>query len=162
VKRVAFIGQAMPKVKRDKHDWPTLNSWLFQIGLQLEQIQKYFLYTALVDYFPGSKGGSHLIPTPEQIVKDRPRLINDLVRFAPDLVVTIGKLSAENCLGEKLTLLADVVGKNFSIDPFQAFGRPIKVIPLPHPSGASTWKYDKNNQKLLVQALDILKSELEV
>lgn len=55
MKRIMFIGQAMPRLKRDLHDWPSLNIWLYSIGLTNDKIKKYFFYSALVDYFPGAK-----------------------------------------------------------------------------------------------------------
>ena len=33
MKRAIFIGQAMPRNKSDLHDWPTLNNWLYSIGI---------------------------------------------------------------------------------------------------------------------------------
>lgn len=59
MRRVIFIGQAMPRVKRHPHDWPSLNKWLYSIGITDDQIKNNFCYSALVDYFPGSNGKSH-------------------------------------------------------------------------------------------------------
>ena len=152
MKRIIFVGQAMPRVKKDPHDWPALNAWLYSIGITNNQITKFFFYSALVDYFPGSKNGSHMVPTVEEIEKERPRLIKTIINFSPDIVVPIGKLSISYCLNQEVTLV-DVVGKKFIADPYGAVGFDLEVIPLPHPSGASTWYKKRGNDKLLEQAL---------
>lgn len=160
MKRAIFIGQAMPRYKSDPHDWPNLNSWLYSIGLTMADIKARFLYSALVDYFPGSKNGSHLIPTPEQIDRDRPRLVETLHDFKPEVVVPIGKLSLSYCLNQKIVHLNDHIGQSYFIDPYGVMGSFLTVIPLPHPSGASTWRHHPRHQKLLKRALEILKTNL--
>lgn len=161
MKKVVFIGQAMPRVKRNPHDWPTLNTWLYSIGVTDDQIKSNFLYTALVDYFPGSKNGSHLVPTEDAIQKERKRLQKTIKDFDPDLVVTIGKLSMEHCLICKVNLLNQFIGKKFKVNPYGLVGKKITVIPLPHPSGASTWRHNPDNRKLLNKALALLINELK-
>jgi uracil-DNA glycosylase len=160
MKRVAFIGQAMPRSKNHPHDWPTLNKWLYSIGISDDQISDNFFYSALVDYFPGSKGSSHRVPTEREIVKEKPRLKKDLGKFKPEIVVTIGKLSLSHCLGIKVEKLDVFIGKTFVVDPYGVSGRKVLVIPLPHPSGASTWHRRENNIKLLKKALQVLKRNL--
>lgn len=158
MKRVIFVGQAMPRHKEHLHDWPSLNLWLYSIGITDDQIKNNFFYSALVDYFPGSKKGSHLIPTKDEIEKERERLKNTINKFRPDVVVTIGKLSLTHCLQTKTGLLNEYIGKTFTVDPYGLCGRDLLVIPLPHPSGASTWRHNPKNKKLLMKALSQLKT----
>lgn len=160
MKRVIFVGQAMPRVKRNPHDWPTLNNWLYSIGITDDQINENFLYTALVNYFPGAKNGSHLVPTEEEIIKERKRLEKTIKDFNPEIVVSIGKLSLSHCLGCKINLLNEFIGKEFEVDPYGLVGRKIIVVPLPHPSGASTWRHNLENKKLLTESLNLLKNNL--
>ncbi len=160
MKKVIFIGQAMPKVKRNPHDWPTLNAWLYEIGLNDEHIQNNFLYTALVDYFPGSKNGSHLVPTREEIAKERKRLEKTINDFSPDVVVSIGKLSLSYCLNKEVNLLNEFIGKSFLEKPYGLYQKETLIIPLPHPSGASTWRHKTENKELLKKALNLLKSNI--
>ena len=157
MKRAIFIGQAMPRFKKDLHDWPSLDSWLYSIGITQDQIRRHFFYSALVDYFPGIKNGSHRMPTPEEIKKERQRLSKTLKEFNPDLVVPIGRLSIAYCLSRKVEPLEINIGKTFVTDPYGLLNREIIVIPLPHPSGASTWHHKKENQKLLRLSLSLLK-----
>jgi uracil-DNA glycosylase len=161
MKRIIFIGQAMPRVKRTPHDWPTLNTWLYTIGLTDEQIKSNFLYTALVDYFPGAKNGTHLVPTEEEIQKERKRLQKTIKDFNPEVVVTIGKLSLSHCLQVEVNLLKNFIGKKFEVDPYGLLGKKLPIIPLPHPSGASTWRHNPENKKLLLKALNLLKNYIK-
>ncbi len=162
MKKVIFIGQAMPRFKRDPHDWPTLNAWLTTLGISPAEINQNFLYSALVNYFPGAKNGSHLVPTAIEIEKERSRLHKTIRNFNPQIVVPIGKLSISYCLNQTFTNLNETVGKIYKVDPYQALGTKINVIPLPHPSGASTWRHKSENKLLLNRALGLLREVLEV
>ncbi len=160
MKRCMFIGQAMPRKKSSLFDWPSLNSWLYSIGLTNPQIEKYFFYSALVDYFPGSVNGSHNIPTKEEIGKEQKRLVSMIKIFNPEITVPVGRLSISYCLDQKTQPLKSVIGKIYIKDPYLALGREIPIIPLPHPSGASTWYNKPENKKLLIKSLNLLKSNL--
>lgn len=160
MKKVIFVGQAMPRIKRHPHDWPTLNAWLYPLGITDRNIKSNFLYTALVNYFPGAKNGSHLAPTEKEILKERKRLGRTIKKFNPNVVVTIGKLSVSYCLPNENGLLKDFIGKIYEADPYDLFGKKIKIIPFPHPSGASTWRHKPGNKKLLKKALALLKANI--
>lgn len=155
-----FIGQAMPKVKNHPHHWPSLNSWLYTIGLTDKDIEKNFYYSALVDYFPGYKGHSHKVPTEKEILNERDRLRKTISDFKPDTIVPIGKLSISYCLNLKNTLLRDVIGKTYKTKAYDLTDHDVIVIPLPHPSGASTWRHSPENKLLLLKALSLLKTDL--
>lgn len=162
MKRVLFVGQAMPAVKRHPHHWPSLNLWLYSIGLTDTDIQENFLYTALVNYFPGyqDKGG-HKVPTKEEAEKERERLKKTIIDFDPEILVTVGKLSLSYCLNKKTDKLDEnYISKTFVINPYGMLEKNILVIPLPHPSGASTWIYKKGNRLLLQKALKNLRNSL--
>jgi uracil-DNA glycosylase len=162
VKRTIFIGQAMPKYKNELHDWPSLNKWLYQIGLTDREIRSYFYYSALVDYFPGVKNGSHRVPTANEILQERNRLKKTILDFKAEVVVPIGKLSINNCINTRNSRLTEIIGKRYECDPYQLLGCKMTVIPLPHPSGASLWHQNSFNKVLLQKALDILKEELRL
>ena len=150
----------MPRGKKDPHDWPSLNSWLYSIDIKREQIRENFFYSALVNYFPGSNGGSHRIPTKEEIEKDRDLLIETIKNFGPEIVVPVGRLSISYCLMQKVLPLKETVGKIFYKDPYLTLGSERIIIPFPHPSGASTWYNKKENKMLLLKSLKLLKSNL--
>jgi len=160
MKRCIFIGQAMPRVKRDPYDWPSLNLWLSSIGISKDQIRENFLYSALVNYFPGALNGSHKVPTKVEIEKERKRLVSTIKNFKPEIVVPIGKLSISYCLEEKVEKLNDYIGKTYNANPYKVLGSETLIIPLPHPSGASTWRHKPENKVLLNKALEFLKTNL--
>lgn len=128
--------------------------------MTIDIIRENFLYSALVDYFPGSHKGGHLVPTEEEILKERSRLARTILDFNPEILVTVGKLSVSYALQKDIKLLSEVIGKRFNIDPYGLLGKEIVVIPLPHPSGASTWRHKKENKILLERALKLLKDLL--
>lgn len=154
MKRILFVGQAPPRTDPSRPFGRTkLYSWLHSIGITDEFIYANCEFGALIDFFPGiSKSGGHLVPTPEQIQESRPRLRDLFNKFKPDLVVPIGKLSIENCLQVPAALLTDVIGQEFKVNPYGLY-REVPVIPLPHPSGASSWVYQPGNSELLTKAL---------
>lgn len=160
MRRVIFIGQAMPRFKENRHDWPSLNVWLHSIGITDTQIKENFFYSALVDYFPGVKKGSHIVPSRSQISGERVRLAKTIKDFDPEIVVTVGKLSLTQCLGEKVANLKDFIGKTFAKDPYGLAGKDLLIIPFPHPSGASLWYKKASNKRLLNRALKLLKENL--
>ena len=150
----------MPRDKKHPHDWPSLNKWLYSINMSDDQIKENFCYSALVDYFPGSKNGSHIVPTNEEIKKEKKRLEKTIKSFDPEIIVTIGKLSLSNCLREEINLLKNYIGQSFYKDAYGIIGKEVLIIPLPHPSGASIWYKKKGNKNLLMSALKLLKESL--
>lgn len=162
MKRTIFIGQAMPRVKRDPHDWPSLNEWLYSIDLTDDLIKKNSLYSALVDYFPGAVNGSHVVPSTKDIEVERDRLSKTINDFKPELVVPIGRLSISYCLSEKVQPLVKHIGNRYNTNPYGLYKEDVPIVPLPHPSGASTWRHKAENKLLLKKALSLLKEELGV
>lgn len=150
----------MPRKKGHPHDWSSLNFWLYSVGITYEQIEENFVYSALVDYFPGAKKGSHRVPTSAEIAKERERLGKLIRSFKPDVIVPIGRLSIAHSLGREVSALDKIIGQTFRADPYGLLGKEILIVPLPHPSGASTWKYKKENKELLAKALGLLKKHL--
>ncbi|OGM19597.1 hypothetical protein A2685_01275 [Candidatus Woesebacteria bacterium RIFCSPHIGHO2_01_FULL_37_10] len=160
MKRAIFIGQAMPRKKRNPHDWSSLNQWLYSIGLTDKLIKETTLYSALVDYFPGAVNGSHIVPTKEDIEKERDRLAKTIVDFKPELVVPIGRLSISYCLNQKVQPLINHIGKVYLVNPYMLYYKELTIIPLPHPSGVSIWKHKKSNQQLLRMSLEQLRRNI--
>ena len=70
----------------------------------------------------------------------------------PDLVIPIGKLAISQFM--PVGKLVDVVGVTYSNVEWQGFK--FDLLPLPHPSGASTWHRMEPGKLLTIQALDLL------
>ena len=69
----------------------------------------------------------------------------------PKLIIPVGKLAISQYL--PVAKLVDVIGQRFnrSVD-----GVELDLIPLPHPSGASTWHRMPPGKELLDDALQLL------
>jgi uracil-DNA glycosylase len=70
----------------------------------------------------------------------------------PELVIPVGKLAIAGVIPDAESL-ADVVGKKLRRE---LFGHEADVIPLPHPSGASTWFKMEPGLTLTAKALRLL------
>ncbi|HUD11363.1 MAG TPA: uracil-DNA glycosylase family protein [Candidatus Saccharimonadia bacterium] len=130
------------------------------MGIEDAVIKEYFRFFALIGSFPGSNGNGHQRPTHAQILSHRPSLIHDIRAFRPDIVVPVGSMAIHELLPEAADNLADIIGKTVTKDPFDCLGHPVRVIPLPHPSGRSSWL--ATHQDLLQQALVNLRGAMEV
>ncbi len=142
MKKVFFLGQA-PARPLSKHDIPGtyLHAWLRSIGYGDTDIKERCYFYALIDTFPGASKSGHLPPTPAQIAAHRPILQATLRQVQPDIIVPVGKMAISEIFGQKDTALTDVVGKQFSINPFDSLDHPIICIPFSHPSGRSIWNH---------------------
>jgi uracil-DNA glycosylase len=78
--------------------------------------------------------------------------------LGPRLVVPVGRLAIGEVLGTAEPL-AGVVGRIFRA---RYHGVEVDAIPLPHPSGASTWFKLEPGRTLLARALDLLAAHPEV
>ena len=75
----------------------------------------------------------------------------ELELLRPGMIVTVGGLALRRLLG--LTQLTECVGLRYELDG-------IPVIPLPHPSGASSWPNLPANRERLELALRLVKEGL--
>lgn len=158
MKRVLFIGQAPPQNIQERPFGRTrLYKWLEEAGI-LESQQKNFCFGALVDIFPGKNksGSGDRVPNPEEIEVGRKQLAVLIKKTKPDIIITVGVLSARMALQKPTLKLEEMVGKSFTADAYNLIGNKITIIPLPHPSGASRWVWQGNNGKLVKKALILL------
>jgi uracil-DNA glycosylase len=156
VSRVYLCGQAPgpheAKVGRP-FGWTagkTLFRWFDGLGVDEETFRKRVYIGAVCRCFPGkTKQGGDRVPSPGEIEACAPHMARELAILKPKLVIAVGKLAIERVLG-KAPPLAEVVGKQVRAAPF---GHECDVIPLPHPSGASTWFKVEPGRTLLGKAL---------
>jgi uracil-DNA glycosylase len=157
-KKLILIGQAPPEKAQEYPFKSTrLYKWFENYGVSKDKLINFSIFTALIDYFPGKDKKGHLIPTKEQIEESKPRLlslINDQLTIVP-----IGKLAIMEVLNRKCELI-DVIGRELEVFPFNVTKYKVKVVPLPHPSGLSTWSYKEPNRQLLNQALEVLSNKI--
>jgi uracil-DNA glycosylase len=153
-----FIGQAPPEKNYDIPFAKTrLYDWFEQCGLDKNSLLNLFEFDALVDKFPGKKNKQHLEPSEKDILNHIPWLLKKIQKQKIKLVVPVGKLAIQYVFNNFDIELDKVIGKKYSIN---LFGKSvaISVIPLPHPSGLSTWSFNKKNRLLLNNALKLIQS----
>jgi uracil-DNA glycosylase len=132
----------------------TLFRWMREATGIEEDIFRQRVYIASVcRCFPGRnpKGGDR-VPNEIERANCRPWLEAEMRLLQPDLVIPIGKLAISQFM--PVGKLVDVIGVNYSNMKWQGFR--FDLLPLPHPSGASTWHRMEPGKLLTVQALELL------
>ncbi len=138
----------------------TLFRWLGgATGADEETIRARVYIAAVVRCFPGkAKGGGDRLPTPAECARWRGFVAREVEILRPTLVVPVGRLAIREVLGHEEPIAA-VVGRELRA---QVHGVDVDVIPLPHPSGASTWFKMEPGRTLLEEALARLARHPEV
>jgi uracil-DNA glycosylase len=130
----------------------TLFRWFAGIGLGEEHFRRSVYMAAVCRCFPGKnpRGGDR-VPSPAEVAHCRHWLERELGILHPRLVLPTGRLAIGGLL--PLGKLEEVVGRLHRIP---VLGTPTDVVPLPHPSGASTWHRTEPGRELLERALGII------
>jgi uracil-DNA glycosylase len=154
--RILLVGQA-PGVKEPVLGRPfawtagrTLFRWLEQAtGWDEDTARDRIYFAAVCRCFPGKnpKGGDR-VPNDTEIAACASWLDAEFALLQPRLILPVGKLAIAQFL--EFASLADVVGQTWSIT---RAGTSADLLPLPHPSGASTWHRTEPGRTLLQQAL---------
>lgn len=154
--RVMLIGQA-PGRQEAAGGQPFMGpagrrlfAWLERIGVDERSFRRQVYMTAVTKCYPGSSAGGHgdRLPSAAERALCRPFLERQVRLVNPRLVILVGRLAIETFLGK--VRLADAVGRSFDRDER-------RWLPLPHPSGASTWLNQPRHQALLTRALALLR-----
>lgn len=131
-----------------------LFGWFASIGASEEEFRRRVWMAAVIRCFPGrAPQGGDRVPAPEEISNCRPWLERELAMLRPELVIAIGSLAMQQFLPP--APLLDRVGRKFAVE---RAGRAFELIPLPHPSGRSTWINAPENALRLRRALGLVKS----
>ncbi len=130
----------------------TLFKWFASIGVDESVFRKHVYMSAVCRCFPGKnpKGGDR-VPDKIEIETCSQWLNREIELLQPKLIIPVGKLAISQYLS--VNKLVDVIGQGFS-QSLQ--GVDLDIVPLPHPSGASTWHRMSPGKELLEQALALL------
>ena len=130
----------------------TLFKWFETLGVDEQAYRDHVYMAAVCRCFPGKnpKGGDR-VPSKEEIAACSFWLEQEFALLKPRLVIPIGKLAIGNLM--PVGKLTEVIGRQFEM---QLWGMSASVIPLPHPSGASTWHRTEPGRSLLQQALSLI------
>ena len=155
--RAYMFGQAPGAVEGvERRPWRgragvTLRRWL---AMDDDEFYGTFYCASVTRCFPGraASGRGDRTPTPreQELCAFWRQWEFELLR--PGLVVAVGGLSIRWLLGRARTL-DECVGERFDVD-----GR--AVVPLPHPSGRSTWLNDRANHARLERAIELIHGQL--
>ena len=127
----------------------TLFRWFATIGLNEEQFRSLAYMSAVCRCFPGkASGGGDRVPNPSEVSNCKGWMEREFQILQPTLVIPVGKLAIEQSMGK--CQLNDVIGRDFQKT---LFNQDCDLIPLPHPSGASTWFKREPGISLLQEAL---------
>jgi uracil-DNA glycosylase len=129
-----------------------LFKWFSGLGLDEFQFRKRVYMAAVCRCFPGKnpKGGDR-VPSPQEIANCRPWLDREIELLRPELIVPVGRLAIEQFLPPRP--LVERIGTSHRI---VHGGRRFDLIPLPHPSGASTWPRTEPGRTLTLAALKLI------
>jgi len=130
----------------------TLFKWFASIGIEEQDFREKVYMSAVCRCFPGKnpKGGDR-VPDKKEIETCSQWLNKEIELLQPKLILPVGKLAIAQYL--PVNKLVDVIGKKHDV---QMNGVNVEMIPLPHPSGASTWHRMSPGKELLAQALELI------
>ena len=156
--KVMLVGQA-PGSKEGSFGKPfawtagkTMFKWFGSIGVEEEQFRSRVYMAAVCRCFPGkAKAGGDRVPNDTEIANCRPWMEREFELLKPELVIAVGRLAIDRFL--QCDKLAEVIGRTF---PTEVFGVETEILPLPHPSPASSWFKTEPGKSLLGEALGVL------
>jgi uracil-DNA glycosylase len=130
----------------------TLRRWL---ELDEDAFYEAFFCASVTRCYPGRAPSGRGDRTPSPREQELCRFWRDweLELLRPKLIVTVGGLALRSLAGR--TDLTDVIGTQFE-------HAGVRVVPLPHPSGASSWPNLPANKQKLADALALVRAELSL
>jgi uracil-DNA glycosylase len=161
--RVMLVGQAPGKVEAEGglpfsgRAGRTLFRWLEQAGVDEPTAREDIYIAAVTRCFPGPhpSGRGDRVPTRGEQASCADWLDDELRIIRPKLLIPVGRLAIERFLPN--LPLSDLIGTRHSV---QHVGGRSTVIPLPHPSGASSWIHEGDNKSLVNRAIVLIADEL--
>ena len=135
----------------------TLFSWLAAAGIDEATAREWLYIAAITRCYPGPhpSGRGDRVPAPRERERCSDWLDDELRIIRPSLIIPVGRLAIDRFLGAQP--LAALVGREHEV--VHEAGRSV-AIPLPHPSGASSWIHAPGNRALLDRALALLAERL--
>lgn len=130
----------------------TLFSWLQRAGIGEETARNRIHISAVTRCYPGPSAGGRgdRVPTPEERRNCSGWLEAELRIIRPLLIIPVGRLAIDALIGP--LPLEEVIGREFTA----AEHRSAVLVPLPHPSGASSWIHAPGHAALLDRALAMI------
>jgi uracil-DNA glycosylase len=161
--RVMLVGQAPGQVEAAGgkpfagRAGKTLFKWLERAGIDEDTARRKIYIAAVTRCYPGPHPGGRgdRVPSPAEQEACAVWLDAELRIIRPKLLIPVGRLAIERFL-PKLPL-DQLIGRAHRV---AHTGGSCIAIPLPHPSGASSWIHQSDHPKLLENALALIEREL--
>jgi uracil-DNA glycosylase len=136
----------------------TLFRWLERAGVDEETARDRIYIAAVTRCYPGPSpsGRGDRVPSPAEQEACAVWLDAELRLVRPTLLIPVGRLAIARFLPTEP--LDRLIGKAHDVE--HVGGRSM-TIPLPHPSGASSWIHEGDHPRLLDRALVLIGRELE-
>ncbi len=164
--KVMLVGQAPGQVETSPGErrafagraGKTMFRWLARIGVDEPTFRSRVYIAAVTRCYPGPSpsGRGDRVPSRFEQEQCSSWLEAELRLIRPRLLIPVGKLAMEKFFPP--APLDTIIGKAHDVE--HAGGRS-RVIPLPHPSGASSWVNAPEHKVLLERALSLIGTELE-
>lgn len=126
-----------------------LFKWFTPLGLNEDEFRARVYIAAVCRCFPGKnpKGGDR-VPAPAEVANCRPWLEREIELLKPELILPVGRVAIEQFLPARP--LVEQIGSQERVKVGRVSS---DLIPLPHPSGASTWPRSEPGKTLTANAL---------
>ena len=135
----------------------TLFRWFADVGIAEAVARRRIYIAAVTRCYPGPSpsGRGDRLPSPSEVANCSSWLEAELDLIRPRVLIPVGRLAIERFLGA--APLAELVGRVHALRGLP--GTPA-AIPLPHPSGASSWIHGPGHMDLVRASLDIIARQL--
>jgi uracil-DNA glycosylase len=135
----------------------TLFRWFADVGIDEAVVRRRIYIAAITRCFPGSSpsGRGDRIPSATQVSNCSSWLDAEIELIRPSVIIPVGRMAIERFLGGGP--LAEQVGRAHELRGLP--GSPT-AIPLPHPSGASSWIHTPGHVDLVRTSLDLIARRL--
>ncbi|HEX6050714.1 MAG TPA: uracil-DNA glycosylase family protein [Gemmatimonadaceae bacterium] len=135
----------------------TLFRWFAEAGISEDVARERIYIAAITRCYPGASpsGRGDRVPSPAQIAACSSWLDAELEIVSPRVLIPVGRLAIERFLGPRP--LDEQVGRAHVLENVP--GQPA-AIPLPHPSGASSWIHGPGHMDLVRESLRLIRQLL--
>ena len=162
--RAMLVGQAPGQVEAEGgipfsgRAGKTLFRWLARAGLDESTARDTIYISAVTRCYPGPhpSGRGDRVPSRREQSSCADWLETELRIIRPRVLIPVGRLAIERFLPD--IPLSELIGTSRTVE--HAGGKSL-VIPLPHPSGASSWIHQAGNKVLLEKGIDLIKLALD-
>ena len=157
--RAMLVGQAPGQVESEGgvpfsgRAGRTLFRWLARAGLDEAAARDIIYIAAVTRCYPGPhpSGRGDRVPSRQEQSSCSDWLETELRIIEPAVLIPVGRLAIERFLPD--IPLSELIGTSHTV---RHVGGASVCIPLPHPSGASSWIHQPGNKALLEKAIDLI------